>query len=236
MKRTNSFDVKLACFFEKKLHLRAVLADYAKVVSSCFACPIFLDVERTKLAKAVRREERLADCVVSHHNFRPVHHRCRDEHEHVFAEREHVSVPDDYASVREVRAEEVLHHLKRLCRCHNRRAFINLQEVCNVGGMVRLHVLNDEIIRLAISKCLFDVVEPLVRKPCFDRVDDGNLFVKYDVRIVCHAVRHVVHAFKKVYLMVVYTDVFDVAHIFHNLFSLLFVFAKTAFYPVILRG
>lgn len=94
MERAYDRDVEPGGFLEQRLHGSAVFSDDAEIVSSRFARPVLVRVERAELAKRIRREEDLVFCVVSHHDFRPVNHRRKDEIQLMLAERECVAVFD----------------------------------------------------------------------------------------------------------------------------------------------
>ena len=147
MKRTNDLHVKPCNLFEEILHLRTVLSDYADIVSSCFARPIFVvDIERAEFAECVGGEKHLVRLVVSHDNFGPMHHGCGDKRKLVFAGCKRAAVANNYSSCFVRLAEIVLHHRKSLLRGHDRCARIYFHKLRNVCRMVWFHVLHDKVI------------------------------------------------------------------------------------------
>ena len=76
--------------------------------------------------------------------------------------------------------------------------------------MVRLHMLNHQIIRFPVAKLRFYLFKPYCRKVYIDSIHNRRLFVKNDIRVVGNAVRHFVLTFKQVDCGVVYTDIFYV--------------------------
>ena len=109
-------NVELRGLPEQVLNLSAVLADDADVIASCLASPVLINVERAELAEAVCREENLVLAVVGHDDLGPVNHGSSDEGQGMFAELEGIALADDDSSVLKLGAEEVLHHVERLCR------------------------------------------------------------------------------------------------------------------------
>ena len=105
-------DVKGGSLLQKALHLHAVLAHDAEIISSCFASPVLFNVQCAKFAKSVCRKENFIFVVVSDDDFRPVHHRCGDKGESVCAEGESVAFAHCHASFTKFRAEKLLHHHK----------------------------------------------------------------------------------------------------------------------------
>ena len=133
----------------------------------------------------------------------------------VGAQRQGVPLLDDDAAVRVVGAEIGLHHVERLGGRDDGRAGVRLRECGDGAGMVRLHVLHDEIVGRALAQCSGNLGDPLVGKMGIDAVHDGDLVVADQVRIVRHAVGHVVLAFKQIYVMIVYSNIKDVFRYFH---------------------
>ena len=73
--------------------------------------------------------------------------------------------------------------------------------------MVRLHVLNNKIIRLFAAQSLFKIVKPNVRYPRVSGVHYRYLLVNDNIRVVRNAVWHNILALKKVNVMIVCANV-----------------------------
>ena len=106
--------------------------------------------------------------------------------------------------------EKSLYHRECLCVADYRCIGIEFQKLRNTCRMVRLHMLNHQIIRLSVAKLRFYLFKPYCRKVYIDSIHNRRLFVKNDIRVVGNAVRHFVLTFKKVDRGVVYTDIFYV--------------------------
>ena len=128
----------------------------------------------------------------------------------MLAKAEGVTLAHDDAVVGIVGAKEVLHHAEGLFGGDYTCFRVDLHKVVDIGGMVRLHVLDHQIVGLTALQGLLDIVQPLMGKILVHGVHDGDLLVQNGVRVVGHAVGDDVLSFKQVYLMVVYADVFDV--------------------------
>ena len=210
MQRANDGDVERGGFFKERLHLCAVLADDADVVTAGFVCPIFLHVKRTELAEAVCGEEDFICTVVCDDNLRPVHHGRGDKRQSMTTELERTALADDNLALREIRAEELLHHDERLGRRDDLRLRVCLHKDSDIGGMVRLHVLHNEVIRATAVKLRFEVLQPFHAEVGVYRIHDGNFFIEDDIGIIGHAVFYGVLSLKKVYVMVVYADIANI--------------------------
>ena len=222
VQRADDGDVQPGGLFEKRLHLRAVLADDADVVAAGLAGPFLLHIQRAELAKAVGGEEDFIGAVVSDHDLRPVYHGREDEGKGVAAGGQRVAVLD-HEAVFIGAAEELLHHRKRLGVAHHGDVRVGLDEIVDVGGVIRLHVLHDEVVRLAAVQRRLDIVQPLVGEVLVHGVEHADLFVQHDVGIVAHAVGHDVLALKQIDGMVVHADIDDVfGYIVHAGTSLAF--------------
>ena len=151
-----------------------------------------------------------------------MHHGREDEGEGVAAGGQRVAVLD-HEAVFIGAAEELLHHRKGLYVAHHGDVRIGLDKIVDVGGVIRLHVLHDEVVRLAAVQRRLHIVQPFVGEMLVHGVEHADLFVQHDVGIVAHAVGHDVLALKQIDGMVVHADVDDVfGYIVHAGTSLAF--------------
>ncbi len=114
------------------------------------------------------------------------HRRC-DEVQGMLAERQSVALFYHQPAVCVVGSKELLHHAERLRGCDNGCARVPRKECCDVGRVVRLHVLDHQVVRRASRQRAVQVLLPCRRDVCVNGVHDGNLFVQNDVGIVSHA-------------------------------------------------
>ena len=216
MEGADDGDVQTGGLFQQGLYLRAVLAHDADVVPAGFTGPVFLHIQRAKLAEAIGGEQHLVGCIVGHDDLGPVDHGGGDEGQGMLAEAQSVALAHDNPAVCVVIAEELLHHGEGLGGGHHDGVGIDLQEVGNVGGVIRLHVLNDQIVGLPAGKGVLDVVQPLVGEVPVNGVHNGNLLVQNDVGVVGHAVGHHILALKQVNLVVVDAHIADIVGNLHT--------------------
>ena len=109
----------------------------------------------------------------------------------------------------EVEIKKVLDHVKGFYIGNNCGVRINLEKVCNIGSVIWLHMLYNEIIRFAVIQNLLDIIQPFMRKVGVYSIHDSDLFIQDHIGVVGHTVWNFVLTFKKVNLMVINTDVFD---------------------------
>ena len=92
--------------------------------------------------------------------------------------------------------------------------------------MIRLHMLNYQIIRFPTAKNRFQIVKPLMRKGGIYGIHNGCFYVRDDIRIIGYTIRHCILTFKKIDSMVVYSDLVNIfgyhtcflRYVFHDLF------------------
>ena len=82
--------------------------------------------------------------------------------------------------------------------------------------MIGLHMLNDQIIGLSAFESIFNIVKPLVCKSGVHRIHYRYLFIYYGVGIIGYTVWHLILSFKKIDLVVVDADVFDIVSNCHK--------------------
>ncbi len=73
--------------------------------------------------------------------------------------------------------------------------------------MIRLHVLNDQIVRHTSLQRILHIDKPLLAERRIHRVYHRSLFVPYHVRIVGHTLRHLVLPLEKIHLMIIYAHI-----------------------------
>ena len=101
------------------------------------------------------------------------------------------------------RAVELAEEGEGLGIAHHRGLRIFLQEAQDARGVVRLHVVHDQVIRLSVSEGGFHISEPLLRKIHVRRIHDRSLLVEDHIGIVGHSQGDLELALKEVDLMVV---------------------------------
>ncbi len=213
VERQNLLDRQAGGLFEERLHLRAVLADDADVVAAGLAVPSFgvFDVVRAELAEPVGGEQRLFSRVVRDDDFGPVDHRRRDERELVDAEVERVALLHDETAVGKIVAKEILHHAERGRGRDDDGRRIGGEELRHAGGVVRLHVLDDEVVGGLPAEDAGDVGGPGIVEAAVHGVHHGRLLAAQDdVAVVGHAARDDVLPLEKIDVVVVHAHVFDV--------------------------
>ena len=170
VERADDLDVKVGGLLEDGLHELAELADDAKVVAASLASPPFriLDVVGAKLAKAVGTKEHLVGGLVGENHLGPVNVGGADKGQAVAAQVEHIALFDDHLALGEVGAKVVDHHAEGAHAGHNLGLGIALHKGGDTGGVIGLHVMDDQVVgRTAIEHGL-EVAEPLVNKTAVD--------------------------------------------------------------------
>jgi len=197
-------DIQRTCYFQELLYLQTVFSDNTDKITACFVIPWFLAVECTEFSKTVCCEQNLVRAVVCNHNLRPVYHRSEYEGQNVFSKRKGLAILYFQFLSGEIHlGEKVFHHGKGFCVCNNGCFRICFYEVFNIRRVIRLHMLHDQVIRFSAIQCFRNICQPFIRKVCIYGIHNCRFFIENYVRIVCHAVRHSVLTFKKVYLMIV---------------------------------
>ena len=92
MERADNPNIKPCRLFQQRLHLRAVFANYAKIVSSCLARPVLVGVKSAEFAETVGGEKHLVTGIVADDNLWPMHHRRGQEGQLVGAKGKPVTI------------------------------------------------------------------------------------------------------------------------------------------------
>ena len=216
VERADSLDIQSCSYFKKVLNLHAVFSYDADVISSCLIIPWLLNVKSTEFSESVCGKKYLFCAVICDHNLRPVYHRCKHEGQVMLAEGKASTVIYYNFPAFQIQVKEILHHAECFFVGNNCGVRVSFHEVCDVGCVVRFHVLYNKIIRFAITKNLLDVIKPFVGKIGIYCIHDSSFFVQDHIGVVGHTVWNFVLAFEKVNLVIVYAYIFDSICDFHE--------------------
>lgn len=139
-----------------------------------------------------------------------------DKRELVLTEIERITFLDDEATIGVVAAEEALHHIKGKRLRDNLRLGIRRHELGDACGVIRLHMLNDKIVDLLFADLALEILEPLRSESGVDCIHYRDLIVDNHIRIIGHAEWNLELTFKKIDLMIVNADVFNIFANLHN--------------------
>ena len=207
VQRADHLNFKPRGLFEQRLHLRAVFADDVGIIPAGIGEPfgpeidlvgVQISVQRAEGAEGVGRIERFGRCVVGDHDLRPVDHRGHDEGEGMPAGRERVHFLDKLQTAVDVKREEVLHHRARLGVADDGQLRVAQDELTDGRGVVRLHMLHDEVIELPPAQHMVDVLKEQAADGLIDGVDQHGFFVQQQVGVIADAVGQRIGILKQV--------------------------------------
>ncbi len=81
--------------------------------------------------------------------------------------------------------------------------------------MVRLHMLHNQVIRLAAVQHGGQVIHPFVGKITVNRIHNRNFFIQNHVGIVGHPIRHHILPLEQIHLMIVHANIANILANFH---------------------
>lgn len=84
------------------------------------------------------------------------------------AQIEHVTLLDNHLALGEVGVKVVNHHAEGAHACHNLCLGIALHKGGDAGGVIGLHVMDDQVVGRATVEYSLEVTEPFVDKPAID--------------------------------------------------------------------
>ena len=118
-----------------------------------------------------------------------MHHGGKHKGEGVGTKAQALAVLHYHAALRGngICAKELLHILEGLGVAHHLHLGVEGGEAGHIRAVVRLHVVDDEVGGLLPCQCLGDVCQPLVGSAVVHGVEDGDLLVPDDVRVVADA-------------------------------------------------
>ena len=214
MQGADDRNIQRGGFFQKLLYHVAVFADDVEVVAARLAVPVLVGGKRAEFAERVGGKEDLVLRLVGNHHFWPVHHGRENEGERAFAQRKRFAVLHGNAAREDV-AEKPFGDGEGLLIAHDGGFGVFFQKRRDRGGMVRLHVVQHEIIGLFSAEFPPEVCEPFLRFASVHGVRYRDLFIKNHVGIITYPVGDGVLAFEEVQSRVVDADVAHAVCDFH---------------------
>ncbi len=164
-----------------------------------------------------------------------MHHGGKDEGQGVRAQRQVLAVLHHHAALLcdGVRAEELLHILEGLGVAHHLHLRIAGRKAGHIGTMVRLHVVDHQIVRLGACQCFGQVCQPLVGSALIHGIEDGGLLVPDDIGVITDTGGNRVLALKQVDGGIVHAyaknGIADILHAHIHISSLSFLFDSGLF-------
>ena len=202
-------NIQTGGLLQQGLDLDAVLAHDVEVVPGRLGVPALPAAEGPEGAEAVGGEEKLLAGFIAHHDLRPVDHGRHDESEGVAAQGEGVPLLHGDGPVGPAAGEVFGQHGEGLGVAYHLHLREFLQQKPDAARVIRLQVLNHQIVGAAALELGVHILQPPVRRPAVHGVHDGNLFVQDQVGVVGYAVGDGVLALKKVDGGIVRADIAD---------------------------
>ena len=210
MKRIYFLYIKIGNFLKYIRNILTEFSNNSKIVSSCFTSPILGIQSGTEFSKCIGTEEYFCIGIVSHNDFRPVNHRCCNKCKCMFSKFQCVFFFDYKLVLCIITSKELLHDGKCFRACHNCGIWIILHKYANTCGVIRFHMLNDQIVWFCITEHIFYICKPFFWKMCINGIKNGNFIIRDHIRIVCHTILYLMLSFKKINVMVVHANIFDI--------------------------
>jgi len=197
------------------LHRRAVLAhDVGIVAHHLVPVSVQIDagiqepsVQRTETAEAVTGEKDSFRFVKSHHRLGPVHHRGHIETELMMSQSQKILVLHHVLFARH--AIKALYHAESLLVAHNDDVGVMLLYQTDRARMVRLHMVDDEILDGALADDILYLAQIHLEIADVYRIDQSDRLIIYQVRVVGNPIRQRPHTFKQMLIAVIHSHVVD---------------------------
>ena len=215
MRRANRPDLQTGEFPQSHLHRISILPDDIRVITN-HLFPIMLHVhlrvyyaaiQSAVRTERVRREENLIRSVVGHHHLRPMHHRRHIESQLVASRVKGIALLHLMQPLGD--AMKTRQHAERLAIPDNLHARILLTQQTDATRMIRLHVIDNQVIqRTAVQRVRYFLQED-VRVTYIHRINQDGLLVDNQVRVVRNPIRQRPHILEQCLLAIVHAHVIN---------------------------
>ena len=113
-----------------------------------------------------------------------MNHRRADKSQRVLTESQSISFFYYHLIVGKIFAKKLFDHGKRFRAGNDYRIRIHIHERGDIGGMIRFHMLNDQIIRLAGSQFGLKIFHPFWPEVLIDCIEYCYFLIQNQIRIV----------------------------------------------------
>ena len=220
--RAEIIDLNLAELLQRILYGDAILADDIAVVAHHLQ-PEFIGVdvavdnttvEGTKATESITGEEHVGRRVERHHRLRPVDHRRHEELQRVLAEVEGVALLHIDGVIADL--IEALQHVEGLLVADDLHVGIVFLQQRDTATVVGLHVVDHEVVDLAVTDHGMEMLEKLHEEVHLHRINETDFLIIDEIRVVRHAIGQRPQAFEEVLVAVVDTYIMNIFCYFHN--------------------
>ena len=182
--------------FQQQLDVGAVLAHDVGEVAAGLVDPVpvkvdligkQLAVQGDEGAEGVRREQGAVGGVKGDHGLRPVDHGGADEGDLVAAEGEGVPLLHLDAAVAFQMEAELPHQHEGLFGGDDLHLGVPQQDLLNGGAVIRLHVVDDQVIQGPVPQQVLDVFQQLAAGGPVHRVKQDGFLVQQQIGVVADA-------------------------------------------------
>ena len=154
-------------------------------------------IQRPKAAEGVGGEEDLLGGVVGHHGLRPVDHRRHYKGELVMPQIQDIPLLDGDHPLLHREVVELGHQAKGLAVAHQLHAGVAAAELLDVGAVVRLHVVDDQVVRLPVAQGGGHILQILGGHAGVGGVQNGYLLIQDHIAVVGYPIGHREHILKE---------------------------------------
>ena len=146
-------------------------------------------VQRAKAAKGIGGKQDLLAFFISHHHFGPMDHGGGVEPQGVGAQLQGLPFFDHDRAVGQVHIVKLLHQAKGLGIAHHLHLGVPQHQLFDVGAVVRLHVVDHQIVQAAACQGMLNVFQELPPNGGIHRIHHSGLIVQDQIGIVGHPPR-----------------------------------------------
>ena len=226
MSRADVVELYASQLLQRILYRNTVFANDIRIVAhhfepECVAVDVVIDnsaIQRTKASEGIAREEHLVLSIKSDHGFWPMNHRNKHERKLVVAKVQSLAILNLHNIF--CYAIEAFEHAESLLVAHNLDVRIILLDECDRTAMVWLHMVDDEIVDIAVAYHLVDILKILCEEIHLYCIYQCYLFIIDDVGVVAYSIRQRPKTLETMLVAIVDAYIINVACNFHNHFSL----------------
>lgn len=114
------------------------------------------------------------------------------------SKRKSISFLDFHCTAGQIQIKELRQHGKYFCIAHQFHLRIFLRNLLDIACMIRLHMIDNQIIRLSVSYCFFHFGKPFIGYSRICRIHDGDLFIHNHIGIVGYSIWNMILALKQI--------------------------------------
>ena len=221
MQRTDNRNIQRGKFFQKCLYLHTIFPANVDIIPPGLTGPVFRSIPCPEFTKPICTEHNLFRLLICDNDLRPVHHGRCIKLQGMLPQFQSIPFLDYNHPAFQIHFKKLLHHIESRRTGYNLHIRKSVCQILDTTRMIRLHMLNNQIIQSSSIQSLFQTGKPVICHMSVHRIHNSRFFIQNYIRIICHTMFHCILTFKQSEFTVIHPYIDNLfRYMFHGILLL----------------